>query len=144
MIGLEILLICIGITVLAVIPLLIRGQGLIPGISRRIRGAEVQIEVDEGRIYALEVDFGRIKDRLARIEGEIARFDRNEPDLRQHAPNPAESGEYRPDGTEITDFEPQDFPFDPMDGRIPRINTQWTMPEESAPETILDEDDEDV
>ena len=144
MIGLQILLICIGITVLAVIPLLIRGQGLIPGISRRIRGAELQIEVDEERIYTLEADMSRISTRIARIEGEMARIGEIPPEIAGNRPNPVESALNPPDGTDLADFAPQDFPFDPMDGRIPYIDLTWSPPEDDAPETILDPEDDDV
>ena len=71
---------------------------------------------------------------LARLSAESPEIP---PEIAENRPNPA-------DGTNIRDFEAPDSPIDPMDGHIPFVNVDWTPPPPNEPETVLDEEDDDV
>jgi hypothetical protein len=92
------------------------------------------IEAIQGEDRAEIARFGAQMAILGRISAESAEIP---PEVAENRPDPA-------DGTNIRDFEAPDSPIDPMDGQIPFVNVDWTPPPPNEPETVLDEEDDDV
>ena len=123
MIGLQILLICLGIAVLAAIP-----------VSYGLIGANIRSKTEIQRSAA------RLSLRLDRIEAnlaDLAQIPRIRPEIDPNPSNPTP-------GTEISHFEAPDTPYDPMDGRIPFVDMTWSPDDSHEPETVLDPGGNDV
>ncbi len=114
MIGLNILLVALSIAVLALIPWVWRYFEHIPGLRGDIERMTGWIDANAARILDIERDMADLRADQAKSP-EYAPI---EPDLAAHAPI----------GTDISHFAAPDSPFDPMDGKIPYLDTNWQNP----------------
>ena len=128
MTGLDFLLYCFGIAVLAVIPLLYRFLRLFPAVKRRLREHEGRFDTISERDLATQLQIGELSVEIGELRSRIRHLEPIPPEMAQNAPESAEIAGNSRLGTRMDDFEAPDAPIDPMDGRVPYLDTRWRPP----------------